>query len=175
MVLQLGTLEDHGGIHVDDLEPSGFRQLSGVAEEDETVAAFPTRVGVGEMHSDIAQCGRAQNGIGDGVRQHVRVRVAFQSEFAGDGDSAQNQRAAGGDAVDVPTEPGANLTQAELSLARSSCRKACASTMSPGLVILIFRSLPGTTVTSTSRRSTRLDSSVPMKPSAHADWKARVS
>ena len=48
--------------------------------------------------------------------------------------------------------------------------------MSPGFVILMLRSLPSTTLTSTSSsRSTRLDSSVPVKPSSRAASKARRS
>ena len=35
------------------------------------------------MHADIAQGRRSQDGIGDGVRQNVGIRVALEAEFAG--------------------------------------------------------------------------------------------
>ena len=72
----------------------------------------------------------------------------------------------------IPPEACANfghLTHEAVSPATSSERNSRASSMSVGLVILILRSLPCTTWTSiSSRRSTRLDSSVPVKPSLRA-------
>src|ERR1039457_1349335 len=87
--------------------------------------------------------------------------MAFQAEIAGDGDAAQNHLTAGGDAVHVPAQAGPNLAQ-ERAPRVSSRRNRCASSISVSLVILILRSLPGTTLTSTSRRSTMLLSSVPI-------------
>ena len=64
--------------------------------------------------------------------------------------------------------PSAKLAQDAIPRAPvSSARNSRARSMSVGLVILMLRSLPCTTLTSTSsRRSTRLDSSVPVKPSS---------
>src|SRR5262249_5403813 len=102
VVLQLRALEDDGGIDVDDRVAELERKLFRVAEEDERIASFPARVGIGEMHTDIAEGGGAENGIGDGVGEDVGVGVSGESEFAGDGDAAENERAAGLDAVHVP-------------------------------------------------------------------------
>src|SRR5436305_9476745 len=113
------------------------------------------------MHADIAQRGRAQNGIGDGMRQHVRVGMAFQPEFARHGDAAQNQRSARSNPVNIPSQAGSDFAQSAASLEISSRRNRWARSISVGLVILMLRSLPMTTVTSTSRRSTMLASSVP--------------
>ena len=63
-------------------------------QELEAVGAFPARIGIGKMHADVAESGRAQQCVGDGVRKHVGVGVAFQPKFARDGDAAQDQRAA---------------------------------------------------------------------------------
>jgi len=54
------------------------------------------------VHADVAQTGRAQQRIGDGVLKDVCVGVAFQTEVRRDGHTAQNHRTAGRDAMDVP-------------------------------------------------------------------------
>src|SRR6187549_2379938 len=100
------------------------------------------------------------------MQENVGVGVTLQPKVGINGDAADNQRPAGGDPVVVPTQAGAKLHRHQ-ARAVSCARNSRASSMSAGLVILIFRSLPATTETSSSsRRSTRLDSSVPVKPSA---------
>src|SRR5262249_19294249 len=53
-------------------------------------------------------------------------------------------------------------------------KKNSASSISPGVVILILRAEPMTTQTLSPIRSTREASSVPIKPSAAAESKARL-
>src|ERR1017187_5684173 len=148
VVLQLGRFQNYGGIHVDDAVAALPGQIVGVAQKDEAVRSLPARVGIGEVHADIAQRGRPQDGVGDGVGQHIGVGMALEPELAGDRDAAQNHGTAGGDAVHVPAQAGPNLAQ-ERAPRDSSRRNRCASSISLGLVILILRSLPGTTLTST--------------------------
>src|SRR5689334_25361443 len=106
---------------------------------------------MGEVHPDIPQRGGSQDGVRNRVGEHIGIGVAFQPEFAGHGDAAQNHRPAGGNSVYIPAQARPDLAQ-ERALRDSSRRNRWASSMSVGLVILILRSLPGTTLTSTSRR-----------------------
>ena len=71
-------------------KPRASREFPGVPQEDQAVAALPAGVGIGEVHPDVAQRRRSENGVGDGVRQHVGVGVPFQPEFAGYRHPSQN-------------------------------------------------------------------------------------
>src|SRR5579884_134413 len=176
VILQLGALQDYGGIDVGDVESLLADELGGVGQKPHAIGALPLRIGIGKMHSDIAQGGGAQQGVGDGVRENIGVGVALQPELAGDYDAAQDERPAGRDAVHIPAEASAQLAHEAGLPANSSERNSRAKSISEGLVILILRSLPCTTLTSTcSRRSTKLDSSVAMKASLCAASKARFS
>ena len=96
----------------------------------QAAGAFPARVGIGEMHADIAERDGPEQSVGDGVGQHIGVRVAFQSEVARDGDAAQDQRPAGYDAMDIPTLAHAALTQWATPAASSSARNSLAKSIS---------------------------------------------
>src|SRR5271170_2130145 len=121
------------------------------------------------MHTDIAQRRRAEQSVRYGMQKDIGVRVTFEAELAGDGDSAENQRTARSESMDVPAEAHAGNDAGNdrgndtgHDAASSSARNRRARSISVGRVILMFRSLPCTTLTSTcSRRSTRLASSVP--------------
>src|SRR5580658_10375754 len=125
------------------------------------------------MHADVAQRRGAQYGIDDGMRQNIGVGMPFKAKLAGYGHAAKDERPSGGDAMRVPADAGSN--QRPGSFAANSRKNRWAKSISPGLVIFMLRSLPSTTPTSTSSRSTKLDSSVPVKPSFCASSKARTS
>jgi hypothetical protein len=54
-ILELGALQNHGGIDVDDLVTLVANQPRGEGEELLAIASLPLRVGIGEMHPDVAQ------------------------------------------------------------------------------------------------------------------------
>ena len=107
----------------------------------------------------------AENRVGDGVRENVGVGMPGESELRRNRDAAENQRTAGGDAVNVPALPDTGMSDARRQRRAVSCSKnSRARSISLGRVILMLRSLPRTTLISTwSSRSTRLASSVPEK------------
>src|SRR5580704_19514929 len=108
--------------------------------------------------------------------ENVGVGMAFQPKIARDRNAAENERPPDYDAVHIPAQAGSDLHQDAGRAASSSARNNRARSISEGLVILILRSLPWTTLTSTSSsRSTRLDSSVPVKESDRAAANARFS
>ena len=82
-----------------------------VAQEAQAIGALPAGIRIGKVHADVAQRRRAQQRIGDRVRQHIGVGVPFETEFAGNGDAAQYQRPPGNDAVDIPALACAVFTQ----------------------------------------------------------------
>ena len=152
------------------VNPRSRTSAAACARNASLAAPFQRGSVSGKVHADVAQRRRAQQRVGDGVRKNIGVGVALQAEFAGDGDASQNQRAARRKAMRIPAQAGANFTHSNpiahdaVSPASSSPRNSRASSMSEGLVILMLRSLPWTTLTSAcSRRSTRLASSVPVK------------
>jgi hypothetical protein len=45
------------------------------------------------MPADIAETGRTQQGITQGMQHHIAIRVCLQTAFKGNGHAAQHQRA----------------------------------------------------------------------------------
>src|ERR1019366_1551937 len=153
-ILKLGALENHRRIHVHDGIANFGGQISSVLQKLQAIGALPARVSIGKVHPDVPQGGRSQQCVRDGMRKYVGIGVSFQAELGRNRYAAQNQRPAGHDAMNVPTlahpkVPGYQIAQDDSRMAISSARNSLARSMSESLVILIFRSLPGTTLTST--------------------------
>ena len=53
------------------------------------------------MRADVAVGQRAENGVGDGVRQNVGVGMAFEPVAVRDGDAAEPDLVAGAKSMDV--------------------------------------------------------------------------
>ena len=83
------------------------------------------------------------------MRKNVGIRVSFEPELTGNGDSAEDQRAARRDTMDIPALADSDKTQDGTLAAISSARNSRARSISDGLVILMLRSLPEITLTST--------------------------
>jgi hypothetical protein len=149
VILELGALENHRGIYVHDYIALGGNQVPGVPQELGAVGVFPAGIGIGEMHPNIAQRRGAQKGIGDSMRKNVRIRVSFEAELAGNGDAAEDQGPARRDTMDIPALADSDKTQDGTLAAISSARNSRARSISDGLVILMLRSLPEITLTST--------------------------
>src|ERR1051326_411948 len=109
-LLELGSLEDYRRIDVHDFIADLCGQVPRVPQEYQAVAALPARIGIREMHADVAQCSGAQQGIRDRMRENIGVGVALQSEVTGNRDAAENQGSAGRDAMYIPALTHSNLT-----------------------------------------------------------------
>ena len=99
---QLGRLRDHGAVDVADLEAGLAHAARDLGQQHQRVRAFETRVGVGEMAPDVAQRGRTQQRVGDGVQQHVGIRMAEQALVWGICHPTDDQRATGHQRMHVP-------------------------------------------------------------------------
>jgi len=101
-ILEFRAFEDDGGVDVGDGIAAIGGEFLGVEEELNGVRAAPLGGGIGEMHADVAEGEGAEDGVGDGVREDIGIGVAGETEFAGDGDAAEDERAASFDAVSIP-------------------------------------------------------------------------
>src|SRR5262245_26436225 len=96
-------------VNVGDLEPAFFEQTADVAQEDEAVGACPSRILVGEMRADVAERGRAEQRVGDCVRQAVAVGMAEQAALVRDFEPAEDQLSAFDQTLDVISDTYAKL------------------------------------------------------------------
>jgi hypothetical protein len=89
MGAQFGPLGEHDAIQVVDPPPGIQDALVSQSEHFAGIAAAIGRVVVREQLADVRQRRRTQQGIGDGMQQHVRVAVADQVLIVWDLDSPQ--------------------------------------------------------------------------------------
>jgi hypothetical protein len=69
----LGPLGDDGGVDIADAVAGSDHAARRFLQQRTRIGALELRVGVREVFADIAQRGRAQQGIGDRVQQHVGI------------------------------------------------------------------------------------------------------
>ncbi len=92
VILQLRLLQDNRRVDVDDIASRFGRQFTRMSQKLQTPRSLPLLIGVGEVHADIAQCRRAQDGIGNGMRQHIGIGVTVQAELARNRSHRQEMR-----------------------------------------------------------------------------------
>ena len=63
-------------------------------------------VGIREMKADVALADRAEHGVGDGVAEHVGIRMAIEAVCVRDIHAAEDELAALDEAVNVVTDAG---------------------------------------------------------------------
>lgn len=96
-----GELTDDGGIDIDDFIARFPDQAFDIGQQDQAVRVFPFRVRRREMFADITQSGGSQEGVADGVAQHVRIAVPGETFIEGDFHSAEDKFAIRRESVDV--------------------------------------------------------------------------
>ena len=77
---------------VDDAEARGVDFFHRRAQKERRRSALPAWIAGWEEGADIASADCAEQGIGDGVQQHVAVRVAGEAFMVLDRQAADNQR-----------------------------------------------------------------------------------
>ena len=70
---QLGRLCDHRAVHIADVPTSGAHAPRRFGQQQHRISALEPRVSIRKMAADIAQRGGTQQGIGDGMQQHIGV------------------------------------------------------------------------------------------------------
>ena len=98
---QPGTLEEDGDVGVADAIAGGVYLGHDVDKENRAVGVFPFWVGWGKELADVALAQRAEDRIDERVDRHIAIAVRDGGLIGGDDDAAENQFAAGLEAVDV--------------------------------------------------------------------------
>jgi len=86
-----GALGDDRGVDVHDGEPGIVEHRRDAPDEVERVGVPPRLLGVGKVLADVAQAGRPQQRVDDGVGEDVGVRMAVEPEVVVDLDAAEHQ------------------------------------------------------------------------------------
>ena len=87
---------DEGYVDVGEAAAAGLDAGGGVAEEASAVGVFPGGFAGGEVAADVAFREGAVDGVAEGVDADVGVGVPGQAAVVGDGDAAEDERAAFG-------------------------------------------------------------------------------
>ena len=101
--------------------------LGHLRQQHERVGARIRRVGVGEQLADIARARRAEQRVGNGMRQLVGVGVAQEALMMRNVDAAQNELAVGRERMDVEAQADTRLRNVRhdgplLENAKPTCR-----------------------------------------------------
>ena len=113
---ELGSLRDHGDVHVAYAQRFFMQQGRHLAQQDAAVDVFVVFAAVGEMTADIAERRGAQQRIAQGMDQHIAVGMGEQTLIMGNGDAAQYQGTARAEAMGI-------VAVADPQHARSCCCK----------------------------------------------------
>jgi hypothetical protein len=87
------SLGDDGGIDVEDAGVLAGEDEGDAAEDFEAADAADRFVGIREMEADVALADGAERGVGDGMAEGVRVRVAIEAGIVRDIDAAEDELA----------------------------------------------------------------------------------
>ena len=92
---------DEGSIDVLDGVTFLRRDLSAHFEDLHAGDAFDARIGGGEPVADVWLTHGTEDGIGNGVGEHIGIAMAFEATAVRDGNAAEHERAAFLEGVDI--------------------------------------------------------------------------
>lgn len=78
---ELGRWCEHGRIQIAELPAAFAHERGNVTQQRDAVRALVARVGIRKMLADVTERERTEQGIHDGVREHIRVRVTVQTKL----------------------------------------------------------------------------------------------
>ena len=107
---ELGRLCEHGRIQIAELPAAFAHERGNVTQQRDAVRALVARVGIRKVPSDVTERERAEQGIHDGMREHIRVRVTVQTKLKRNVHTADDARPAGDQSVYVVTVSDAHIT-----------------------------------------------------------------
>ena len=112
----LRRLGDDHRVHVIDASARLAHALGAFAHDDHAVHVLELHVAGRVILPDVAERRRAQQRVGDGMRQHVGVAVAFQTDLVRDFHAADDALAARGKPMHVDSNSNAVHKILELTL-----------------------------------------------------------
>ena len=95
---------DHGRIDVSDAEGMFDQQFTDALQKAQAGNALPFRVGVREMRADVTEAGRAEQRVANRMGQRVAVGVSHRAQMKLDFDTAQDELAAFGEAMQIVSD-----------------------------------------------------------------------
>ena len=107
---ELGRLCEYGRIQIAELPAAFAHERGNVTQQRDAVRALVARVGIRKMLADVTERERAEQGIHDGMREHIRVRVTVQTKLKRNVHTADDARSAGDQSVYVVTVSDAHIT-----------------------------------------------------------------
>src|SRR5437773_2180408 len=110
MRAELGFFGDDDCIDVLDLQRAFVQKFAGVFEKKQAVGAFPLGIGVRKMRTDVAESRRAKQRVAESVSEDVAIRVADGSFVERKRNTADDERAAFGEAMQIVADAAANRT-----------------------------------------------------------------
>lgn len=115
---EFGPLRHHNQIHVDHLPAPLPHQDHHLLQQPQAVRVLPAGISRREVLADVPQAQGPQQGVHQGVGQHVRIAVAVQPQAVGvgQGDTGQNQGTSGHQTVNV-------VALADAQIHGRACRK----------------------------------------------------
>lgn len=106
-----GLLAGNGAVGIDKLKAQLARIVHHTGKQHHRVGALIGRIGVGEQFADVSPAAGAQNGVGQGVREHIGIRVAQQTALIGNVDPADNTSTTLHQTVNVIAVSNAQVTE----------------------------------------------------------------
>lgn len=105
---EFGAFEDDDGVDVNDAETLLLEEVAREFEKTDGAGIFPAWIGIGEVSADVGEAGGAEECVGDGVNEDVAIGVASGAAVEWDVDAADDEGAAGFEAVEVVAYAGAS-------------------------------------------------------------------
>src|ERR1700733_13024614 len=103
---KLGALHHDGAVHVDQLQSSRSDTRDHHLEQLDRVGIAIALVAVGEVLTDVAEAGRAKQGVDHCMSEHVGIGMTVEAELAWNIHATENQRAAPDEPVGVVADAG---------------------------------------------------------------------
>ena len=106
--IHLGRFSDEGGVNVLNAHAFVSGDLGALFEDLKAADTFDAWIGRREPVADVRLAKSAEHRIGDGVAQHICIRVAFEAARMRDGDATEDEEAASFKGMYVVTDACAN-------------------------------------------------------------------
>lgn len=90
-VREPGTLADDDGVDIDGFAAGFCKFGHRLLEKTGGIGSAPFFIRIGKMRTDVAERGRAQKRVDDGMYQDIGVGMALEPGFAGESDTAENK------------------------------------------------------------------------------------
>ena len=107
----LWSFGNERAVNIDDGRSLRLCQGAALGEDLEAGDPFYGCIGGRKVVPDVGKSQGSQDGIGDGMREDVSIRVSLQALWVGNLDTAQDKRTVVGELVDIISDSNTGLGQ----------------------------------------------------------------